>query len=32
MPLAALARSTGISARTPQRWHHQYSAGGITAL
>ena len=32
MPLAALARDTGISARTLQRWHHLYRGGGISAL
>ena len=32
IPLAALARSTGISTRTLQRWHHLYRADGIAAL
>lgn len=32
MPLAALARDTGISARTLQRWHQLYRIGGIVAL
>ena len=32
IPLAALARTTGISARTLQRWHHLYRAGGVAAL
>ncbi|XXK76283.1 Mu transposase C-terminal domain-containing protein [Clavibacter michiganensis] len=32
IPLAALARTTGISARTLQRWHHLYRNGGIAAL
>lgn len=32
VPLAALARDTGISVRTLQRWHHYYRAGGIQAL
>ncbi|MDO4070551.1 helix-turn-helix domain-containing protein, partial [Clavibacter michiganensis] len=32
IPLAALARTTGISARTLQRWHHLYRTGGISAL
>ncbi|TFD21384.1 helix-turn-helix domain-containing protein [Cryobacterium sp. TMS1-13-1] len=29
VPLAALARDTGISARTLQRWHQLYRGGGI---
>ncbi|WP_431030890.1 helix-turn-helix domain-containing protein [Plantibacter sp. RU18] len=32
IPLAVLARGTGISARTLQRWNHVYRAGGIAAL
>ncbi len=32
VPLAALARYTGISARTLQRWHRLCKAGGIKAL
>ncbi|WP_104082885.1 Mu transposase C-terminal domain-containing protein [Cryobacterium sp. Y11] len=32
VPLAALARDTGISARTLQRWHQLYQGGGIVAL
>lgn len=32
VPLAALARETGISSRTLQRWHQRYQAGGISAL
>ncbi len=32
IPLAALARTTGVSARTLQRWLHLYRAGGIAAL
>ncbi|WP_244285958.1 helix-turn-helix domain-containing protein [Cryobacterium zongtaii] len=32
IPLAALARETGISARTLQRWHQLYRAGGSTSL
>ncbi|WP_255410374.1 helix-turn-helix domain-containing protein [Cryobacterium sp. N19] len=28
VPLAALARGTGISARTLQRWHQLYRVGG----
>ena len=32
IPLATLARSTGISTRTLQRWHHLYRADGIAAL
>ncbi len=32
IPLAALARTTGISARTLQRWHYLYRAGGVAAL
>lgn len=32
IPLAVLARETGISARTLQRWHQLYRAGGIAAL
>jgi putative transposase len=32
IPLAALARETGISSRTLQRWHQLYRAGGVAAL
>lgn len=32
MPLAALARDTGIGLRTLQRWHQLYRDTGITAL
>ncbi|GAA3210561.1 Mu transposase C-terminal domain-containing protein [Microbacterium terregens] len=32
VPLAALARETGIAARTLQRWHRLYRDGGIKAL
>ncbi|WP_295125086.1 helix-turn-helix domain-containing protein, partial [uncultured Leifsonia sp.] len=32
IPLAVLARETGISARTLQRWHQLYRVGGLTAL
>lgn len=32
VPLTALARNTGISARTLQRWHQLYRVGGISAL
>ena len=32
VPLAALARDAGISARTLQRWHRLYRVGGIVAL
>lgn len=32
VPLAALARSTGVGERTLQRWHQRYRAGGIAAL
>lgn len=32
IPLAALARSTGISERTLQRWLARYRTGGYTAL
>lgn len=32
VPLAALARDTGISARTLQRWHRRYLDGGISGL
>jgi putative transposase len=32
IPLAVLARNTGISARTLQRWHQFYLAGGDAAL
>lgn len=32
IPLAVLARETGISARTLQRWHQLYRAGGIASL
>jgi putative transposase len=32
IPLAVLARETGISARTLQRWHQLYRVGGIEAL
>ena len=32
VPLTALARDTGISARTLQRWHHLYRTQGISAL
>ncbi len=31
VPLAALARDTGISVRTLQRWHQLYQASGIAA-
>ena len=32
IPLAVLARETGISARTLQRWKHLYRVGGVAAL
>lgn len=32
VPLTALARDTGISTRTLQRWHHLYRTQGISAL
>ncbi|WP_241984790.1 helix-turn-helix domain-containing protein [Cryobacterium adonitolivorans] len=32
IPLAVLARETGVSARTLQRWHQLYQVGGVTAL
>ncbi len=32
VPIAALARETGISTRTIERWHRLYRTGGITAL
>ena len=32
VPLAALVRDTGISARTLQRWHQLYQVGGIVAF
>lgn len=32
IPLAALARDTGIGLRTLQRWHQLYRIGGITTL
>lgn len=32
VPLAALARETGIGLRTLQRWHQHYRGGGISAL
>lgn len=32
IPLAALARDTGIGLRTLERWHHRYRNGGISAL
>ena len=32
VPLAALARTTGIGLRTLQRWHQLYRCGGITGL
>lgn len=32
IPLAALARDTGISVRTLQRWHRRYLDGGISGL
>ncbi|TGY38419.1 transposase [Microbacterium laevaniformans] len=32
IPLAALARDTGIGLRTLQRWHQLYRKGGITTL
>ncbi|WP_286405018.1 helix-turn-helix domain-containing protein [Pseudarthrobacter defluvii] len=32
MPLAALARETGISTRTLQRWLRLYRTGGASAL
>ena len=32
IPLAALARETGINLRTMQRWHRLFQEGGITAL
>ncbi len=32
IPLASLARDTGIGARTLSRWHSAYRAGGVAAL
>jgi putative transposase len=32
VPLAALARDTGIGLRTLERWAQRYRSGGITAL
>lgn len=32
IPLAAIARETGISQRTLQRWHQLYRFGGVAAL
>ena len=32
VPLAALARTTGVGRRTLQRWHQIYRAGGTAAL
>ena len=32
IPIAVIARETGISARTLQRWHQLYRDGGIAAL
>lgn len=32
VPLAALARATGIGVRTLERWHQRYRSGGISAL
>ena len=32
VPLAVLARDTGIGERTMQRWHQRYREGGIAAL
>jgi len=32
IPLAALARDSGIGLRTLQRWHHLYREWGITGL
>lgn len=32
IPLAVLARETGISARTLQRWNQLYRAGGVASL
>ena len=32
IPLAVLARETGISSRTLQRWHQLYRVGGVAAL
>lgn len=32
IPLAALARETGIGLRTLQRWHQRYKAGGVAGL
>ncbi len=32
VPLAVLARATGIGVRTLQRWHQRYRSGGITGL
>lgn len=32
IPLAALARETGISSRTLQRWYQLYREGGVAAL
>jgi putative transposase len=32
VPLAALARDTGIGLRTLERWHQRYRRGGVFAL
>lgn len=32
IPLASLARETGVGERTLSRWHSRYRAGGISAL
>lgn len=32
IPLASLARETGIGERTLSRWHSLYRAGGISSL
>ncbi|MFD5330009.1 helix-turn-helix domain-containing protein, partial [Streptomyces sp. NPDC127092] len=32
IPLASLARETGIGTRTLSRWHSAYRAGGVAAL
>ncbi|MDZ8173224.1 Mu transposase C-terminal domain-containing protein [Microbacterium xanthum] len=32
VPLTALARTTDVSLRTLQRWHHLYRNGGVAAL
>lgn len=32
IPIAVLARDTGVSARTLHRWHHRFRAGGLVAL